>query len=423
MGNEARILNSYQEARDRYIELKVDTEGALEKLSQIRLSLHCWQGDDVTGFENSGAALDASGLKVTGKYPGKARTISELRRDLEMAFRLMPGKHRLNLHAIYGDFSEGRVERNAIEVKHFKTWLEWAAENRLLLDFNATCFAHPLADSGYTLSHRERSVRAFWIEHIKRCREIASSFGRTLKSPSVHNLWIPDGSKDLPADRWTPRAVLKESLEEIYKVEYPREELRDALESKLFGLGSEAYVVGSHEFYLGYALKKGLMPCLDMGHFHPTESVADKISSILQFAREILIHISRGVRWDSDHVAILDDSLRDLALEIVRGSALGRVHLALDYFDASLNRVGAWIIGARSALKSLLFALLEPHSSLAEFEKQGDFMSRMGFQEVLKTMPAGAVWDYHCLKNSVPLETEWMGILKGYEASVLSRRC
>ena len=422
MEKEKSILDAYGDARNRYAELDVDTEDVLEKLNGIQISLHCWQGDDVTGFEWSDSSLEAAGLKVTGQFPGKARSVSELRLDLEEALSLIPGNHRLSLHAIYGDFFNGRVERNAIETKHFESWVEWADENGLKLDFNATCFAHTKADSGNTLSHRDNSIRTFWIEHVKRCRNIASYFGRELKSPCVHNLWIPDGSKDHPVDRWTQRAILKESLDEIYGIEYPREELRDSLESKLFGIGSEAYVVGSHEFYLGYALAKNLMICLDLGHFHPTESVADKISSILQFAEGILLHISRGVRWDSDHVAIFDDDLRALALEIVRGRALERVHLGLDYFDASLNRVGAWIIGARAVLKSFLYALLEPHPSLAEMEREGDFMSRLALQEALKTMPAGSVWDYYCLKKNVPLETEWMKILKDYEDSVLSRR-
>lgn len=423
MEKETSILEAYRDARNRFAELGVDTEDILEKLDGIQVSLHCWQGDDVTGFEQSNGGLEAAGLKVTGHFPGKARSVNELRLDLEKAFSLIPGTHRLNLHAIYGDFFGPSVDRNAIEIKHFKSWVGWAAENGLKLDFNPTCFAHVLADSGCTLSHRDHSIRAFWIEHVKRCRNIASYFGRELKSPCVHNLWIPDGSKDHPVDRWTSRAILKESLDEVYAIEYPQEELQDALESKLFGLGSEAYVVGSFEFYLGYALAKNLMICLDMGHFHPTESVADKISSILQFADRILLHVSRGVRWDSDHVAIFDDDLRALAFEIVRGRSLERVHLALDYFDASLNRVGAWIIGARSVLKSFLFAFLEPHSSLAEMEREGDFISRLALQEALKTMPSGSVWDYFCLKKNVPLETEWMKILKDYENSVLSLRC
>jgi len=419
---EKRILDAYSEARNRYAELGVDTEEALEKLDGIQFSLHCWQGDDVSGFEGNQADLDSAGLKVTGQFPGKARTIGELRQDVEKAFSLIPGSHRLNLHAIYGDFSDERPDRNALEIGHFRSWVEWADMCGLKLDFNATCFAHPKAASGFTLSHMDSGIRNFWIEHVKRCRSIASYFGRELKSPSVHNLWIPDGSKDFPVDRWTPRSHLKKSLDEIYSTEFPREELRDALESKLFGIGSEAYVAGSHEFYLGYALANKIMICLDLGHFHPTESVPDKISSILQFSGGILLHISRGVRWDSDHVAIFDDHLRELSQEIVRGNALDRTHLALDYFDASLNRVGAWIIGGRALLKSLLFALLEPNASLVAMEREGDFISRLGLQEALKTMPVGSVWDYHCLKKNVPYETEWMVTLKEYETSVLSRR-
>jgi L-rhamnose isomerase len=402
--------------------LNVDTDDILKKLDPIQISLPCWQGDDVTGFEDSDSNLDAAGLKATGNFPGKARTVDELRMDLEKAFSQIPGDHRLNLHAIYGDFSREKADRNAIGIGHFTDWVEWAAENGLKLDFNATCFAHPQADSGFTLSHRSSSIRKFWIEHVKRCRLIGSYFGRKLNSPCVHNLWIPDGFKDFPGDRWTPRALLKESLDEIYSETYPWQELRDALESKLFGIGSEAYVVGSHEFYLGYAQEKGLMVCLDMGHFHPTESVADKISSILLFSNGILLHISRGVRWDSDHVPILDDDLRALASEVVRAGALERIHLALDFFDASLNRVGALVIGARAVLKSLLAAFLEPHSRLVKMEQNGDFMSRLALQEAIKTMPAGSVWDYHCLKKNVLLDTDWMDVVKEYEDQVLSKR-
>lgn len=417
-----RISAVYKEAKERYAAFGVDTEAVLDRLAQIQISLHCWQGDDLAGFEKPGAQLQGGGLQVTGSYPGRARNIDELRMDLEKAFSLIPGCHRLNLHAIYGDFQGESVERNAVEPRYYESWVDWARMNRLQLDFNATCFSHPKAESGFTLSHSDPSIRAYWIEHVKRSRLVGAYFGREQDSPCVHNLWIPDGSKDIPVDRWSHRAHLKDSLDEIFSADYTANELRDAVESKLFGLGSEVYVVGSHEFYLGYALNRGLMICLDMGHFHPTESVSDKISSILQFSAELLLHISRGVRWDSDHVVILNDDLRHIAEEIVRGDALKRVHVALDFFDASLNRVGAWVIGARATLKSFLLALLEPSEYLIHMETEGDYFSRLAFLEELKTMPHGAVWDYYCLEKSVPPAEKWMDSIKNYEIQVLEKR-
>jgi L-rhamnose isomerase len=417
-----KVLLAYAEAKDRYANLGVDTEKALEKLEAVQISLHCWQGDDLSGFEKPEARLKGGGLQVTGSYPGRARNIDELRADLEKAFSLIPGNHRLNLHAIYGDFQGKNVERDAIEPKHYESWIQWVKEKHLKLDFNATNFSHPKADSGFTLSHRDKAIRNFWIEHVKRCRFIASYFGKKLKSPSIHNLWIPDGSKDNPVDRWTPRLLLKNSLEMIYSEKYSAEELKDSVESKLFGIGSEAFVAGSHEFYLGFALENSLMVCLDMGHFHPTESVSDKISSILQFSDEILLHISRGVRWDSDHVVILNDDLRHIAEEIVRGNVLEKVHVALDFFDASLNRVGAWVVGARATLKGFLCALLEPLEMLKNLEDEGDFFSRLALLEELKVMPFGAVWDFYCTKKNVPLSNEWIMSVKDYESKILNRR-
>ena len=417
-----KILPAYSEARDRYANLGVDTEKTLEKLENIPISLHCWQGDDLSGFEKPDLRLEGGGLQVTGRFLGRARTIDELRMDLDKAFSLIPGYHRLNLHAIYGDFQSKGVERDAIEPKHYESWVQWARERHLKLDFNATCFSHPKAESGFTLSHQNKGIRDFWIEHVKRCRSIASYFGRKLESPCIHNLWIPDGSKDNPVDRWTPRKLLKNSLETIYKEEFSDSDIKDSVESKLFGIGSEAYVVGSHEFYLGFALENTLMVCLDMGHFHPTESVPDKISSILQFSSELLLHISRGVRWDSDHVVILNDDLRHIAEEIVRGDMVDKVHVALDFFDASINRVGAWIVGVRATLKSFLFALLEPIKLLRSMESGGDHFSRLALLEELKTMPFGAVWDYYCLKKNVPPAGEWMKSVKDYEDQILSHR-
>jgi L-rhamnose isomerase len=422
LSNKTKIEKAYQIAEEQYGRLNVDTERAVAALEEVPLSLHCWQGDDVGGFERPDAALSGGGIQVTGAYPGKARNIMELRSDLEKAFSLIPGRHRLNLHAIYGEFGGKRVDRDKIEPKHFEGWIEWAKRHNLELDFNCTCFSHPKAESGFTLSSKFEAVRAFWIEHVKRCREISAHMGRELGSPCIHNLWIPDGSKDIPADRLTHRALLKESLDEIYATEYPNSEMKDAVESKLFGIGSESFVVGSHEFYLGYALTRGKMLCLDLGHFHPTESIADKVSAILQFSDELLLHMSRGVRWDSDHVVILSDEVRYACEEIIRGKFLEQVHLVLDFFDGSINRVGAWVIGARAVLKGLLIALLEPGKTLRGFEEAGDNFSRLALMEELKTMPFGAVWDYHCLKQGLPAGESWLGEIRRYEKEVLLKR-
>jgi L-rhamnose isomerase len=400
----------------------VDVSAALAKLDGVSLSLHCWQGDDVGGFENPDSSLSGGGIQVTGNYPGKARNVDELRRDLEQAYDLLPGSHRLNLHAIYGEFGGTKVDGNEIRNEHFAGWVEWARANGLGLDFNATCFSHPLAAQGYTLSHRDMVTREFWVEHVKRCRKIASWMGGELGKPCVHNLWIPDGSKDNPVDRLGARERLKGSLYDIFVDEYPVDQLKDAVECKLFGIGSEAFVVGSHEFYMSWALKNKKMVCLDMGHFHPTESVADKVSSLLPFFPEILLHVSRGVRWDSDHVVILGDELRALAQEVVRADALGRVHFALDYFDAEMNRVGAWVTGARAALKALLSALLEPTAMLREWEAEGKFFERLALLEEAKTLPFGAVWDYHCMQNDIPVGAEWIGQVQAYEAGTQAKR-
>ncbi|RJP25789.1 MAG: L-rhamnose isomerase [Candidatus Abyssobacteria bacterium SURF_5] len=422
MKNTANMEKAYQIAKEKYERLDVDTETALAALDAISLSLHCWQGDDVGGFERPGAGLEGGGIQVTGNYPGKARTAAELRSDLEKAYSLIPGLHRLNLHAMYGEFGGRRIERNEIEPHHFEGWIEWAKTQHLKIDFNCTCFSHPKAESGFTLSSKNKDIRQFWIEHVSRCRTISAFIGRELGSPCIHNLWIPDGSKDIPADRLTHRALLKESLDEIYAAEYPVSEMKDSVESKLFGIGSESFVTGSHEFYMGYALKKGKMLCLDLGHFHPTESVADKLSSILLFSDELLLHMSRGVRWDSDHVAILSDDMREVCGEIVRNDFITRVHLALDFFDGSMNRVGAWVIGARAVLKALLIALLEPAETLRNFEEAGDYFSRLALMEELKSMPFGAVWDYHCLRKGLPAGDSWLNEIRRYEVETLRKR-
>jgi len=413
---------AYRLAKARYAEFGVDADAAVEELGRVSLSVHCWQGDDVGGFERPGAALSGGGIQVTGRHPGKARTPAELRADLEKALSLIPGRHRVNLHAIYGEFGGKLVDRDQIEPAHYQGWVQWAKQRGLGLDFNATLFSHPKADDGWTLSSRDPAIRSFWIEHVRRCRAISADIGRELGSPCIHNLWIPDGSKDLPADRWGPRARLKQSLDMIYATDYPAAEMKDAVEGKLFGIGSEAYVVGSHDFYLGYALSRGKMICLDLGHFHPTESVADKIPAVLQFSEELLLHVSRGVRWDSDHVVILNDDLRAIAEEIVRGDALSRVHIGLDFFDGSINRVGAWVIGARATLKGLLAALLEPRDWLWQAEQAGDGFRRLALMEEGKALPLGAVWEYYCLQAGVPAGPEWLDAVREYEAQVTGRR-
>ncbi len=411
----------YLFAQEAYAAIGVDTESALRRLATVPISLHCWQGDDVGGFEQSGD-LAGSGLAATGNYPGKARTMDELRQDLEQAYQLIPGKHRLNLHASYGDFGGRTVERNAIGVAQFQSWIDWAKSHGLGLDFNPTYFAHPKAASGFTLAHADAGIRQYWVEHGIACRRIAAEMGRQLGTTTVTNFWIPDGFKDLPIDRKAPRDRLTASLDAIFAEQLNPRHTLDAVESKLFGLGSESYVVGSHEYYLGYAIKKQKLICLDAGHFHPTESLTDKIGSVLQYVPELLLHVSRGVRWDSDHVVILDDHLRGIMEELVRGDYLGRTHIGLDYFDASINRIAAWAIGTRNAIKALLIALLEPTAQLRTMENAGDFTGRLAVLEDLKSMPFGAVWDEHCRRNNVPVGTAWLENVRVYEKSVLSRR-
>ncbi|GAB4580160.1 MAG: L-rhamnose isomerase [Anaerolineales bacterium] len=414
------IEQAYTLAKERYATLGVDTDQALATLSRVAISLHCWQGDDVGGFENPGRGL-SGGIMATGNYPGKARTPTELRADLDQTYRLIPGKHRLNLHAIYLE-TDHKVERNAIEPKHFASWVDWAKANQHGLDFNPTCFSHPLADDGFTLSHPDPAVRQFWIEHCIASREIGAYFGKALGTPAVTNVWIPDGYKDTPVDRTTPRERLRESLDKVFDKPLDPAHNLDAVESKLFGLGSESYVVGSHEFYLGYAVSRQKLLCLDAGHFHPTETIADKISSTLLYVPELLLHVSRGVRWDSDHVVTLTDELQALMQEIVRGGYLDRVHIGLDFFDASINRVAAWTIGARNTLRALLMALLEPHTTLRALEQSGNFTRRLALLEELKGLPFGAVWDYHCLTQNVPVGYAFMDEIAAYEKNVLSQR-
>ncbi|MGC8782756.1 MAG: L-rhamnose isomerase [Anaerolineae bacterium] len=415
------MTDAYALARERYAALGVDTERALATLAGVSLSLHCWQGDDVGGFESPGGEL-TGGIAATGNYPGKARTAEELRRDLDMVYSLIPGKHRLNLHAIYAETGGRKVERDQLQPEHFAAWADWAKANGHGLDFNPTLFSHPLAAGGMTLASYDEGIRKFWIDHCIACRKIGEYFGRTLGTPCVTNIWIPDGYKDTPVDRKTPRELLKDSLDRILAEKLDRRYNLDAVEGKLFGLGAESYTVGSHEFYLGYAVANRVLLCLDSGHFHPTETIADKISAVLLYLDEILLHVSRGVRWDSDHVVILSDDLQAIMQEIVRGGYLGRVHIGLDYFDASINRVAAWAIGARAALRGLLMALLEPLDQLRALERSGDFTARLALLEELKGLPWSAVWDYHCLQHGAPVGYRFLDEVRAYEKRELARR-
>ncbi len=426
-----QIRGAYALARERYAAFGVETGAALDALARVPISLHCWQGDDVSGFENPGGEL-GGGLAATGNYPGRARNAVELRRDLDKAYSLIPGVHRLNLHAIYAETGGRRVERNELRPEHFSAWLDWARQNGHGIDFNPTCFSHPLAESGFTLASYDEVVRDFWIEHCIACRKIGEHFGRELGTPTptmgskatpcVTNIWIPDGFKDIPVDRKTPRLLLKDSLDKILAAKIDPAYNLDSVEAKLFGIGSESYIVGSHEFYLGYAISNDVLLCLDSGHFHPTEVVSDKLSSVLAFLDRVLLHVSRGVRWDSDHVVILSDELRAIMQEIVRGGYLERVHVGLDFFDASINRVAAWVIGTRNAQRALLLALLEPIAQLRELETSGDYSGRLALLEELKGLPYGVVWDYFCLRQNVPVGIGFLDAIREYERQELSKR-
>lgn len=421
MANKKNIENAYELAKQSYAAIGVDTEKAMSALAKIAVSLHCWQGDDVGGFENPDGEL-GGGIMATGNYMGKARTADELRTDLEKAYSLIPGKHRLNLHAIYAETNGKKVDRNELAPEHFTNWIAWAKENGLGLDFNPSYFSHPKADAGFTLASLDKGIRDFWIEHGIACRKISEQMGKDTGKTCVTNIWIPDGYKDIPIDRKKHRELLKDSLDKILVEKIDPKNHLDAVECKLFGIGSESYVVGSHEFYMGYAAKNDTLLCLDAGHFHPTEVISDKISSVLTFIDEILLHVSRGVRWDSDHVVVLTDELQAIAQEIVRGNFTERVHIGLDFFDASINRIAAWTIGTRCMIKALLMALLEPTDSLRKLEVEGNFTERLAMLEELKTLPFGAVWDYYCLRSDVPVGTDWITEAKKYETEVLSKR-
>ncbi len=417
---EKGVREDYERAREAYAELGVDTGGALEALEEVSLSLPCWQADDVRGFEGREGG-PGGGLQVTGSRPGRPRNPEELRADLAKALSLVPGRHRVNLHAMYGEFA-GKADRDGIGPEHFRGWVDWARTLGAGLDFNATCFAHPKADGGFTLASPDEGIRSFWVEHVRRAREVGAWMGRELGGTCLHNLWIPDGTKDLTTCRFRFRERLFDSLDRIYAERFEPGELKDSLESKLFGIGTEAFTAGSHEFYLLYAMERGIFPCLDTGHFHPTESVADKISSLLLFFPEFLLHLSRGIRWDSDHVVILDDPLAETAAEAVRAGALDRIHWALDFFDAGLNRVGALVLGARAVQKALLLALLEPLERMRAKEEAGDRFGLLALREAWKELPAGAVWRRFCLEKGVPWGAALVEEVDAYEKEVLLKR-
>ncbi|MDR0329062.1 MAG: L-rhamnose isomerase [Planctomycetaceae bacterium] len=412
------IEKLYAVSKERYAALGVDTDKALETLKGIPLSLHCWQADDVGGFENQGGDL-TGGIQVTGNYPGKARNMDELRADIQKAKSLIAGSHRLSLHEIYGDFQGKVVDRDEVEPVHFQSWMDWAQEHDWKLDFNSTSFSHPKSEN-LTLANPRKDIRDFWIEHTKRCRAVSDAIGKFQGSPCIMNLWIHDGSKEVPANRLKYRRLLEQSLDEIFAESFRH--MKDCIEAKLFGIGLESYTVGSYDFYLGYGVKNGKIVTLDTGHFHLTESVADKISSMLLFTSEIMLHVSRPVRWDSDHVVIVNDDLLDLAREIVRCRALGRVHIGLDYFDATINRVGAYVVGSRSVQKALMQALLEPSARLEQYEDENRLFERLAWQEELKNMPWNAVWDMFCLQNTVPVGNDYISEILKYEEEVTSKR-
>ncbi len=416
-----RVEQAYRLAKECYAAWGVDTEVALARLATVPISLHCWQGDDVNGFERQVDQI-GGGLAVTGNYPGRAQTPDQLRDDLQQALSLIPGRHRLNLHASYAEPGGKPVPRNELGPEHFRGWIDWARQQGLGLDFNPTYFAHEKANDGLTLAHPDPGIRQFWIQHGIACRQIAATMGRMLGTPSVMNVWIPDGYKDQPADRQGPRQRLTESLDAVFAEPLDPNWIRDAVEAKLFGIGSEAYVVGSHEFYLGYAITRNKLLCLDAGHFHPTEVISDKISAVMLWLDQLLLHVSRGVRWDSDHVVTLTDELQAIAQELVRGDYLHRVHIGLDFFDASINRVAAWVIGTRCMIKALLMALVEPIDLLQQAESSGDLTARLALQEEFKTLPYGAVWDYYCLKSGVPVSRLWLDDIQRYEVDVLAKR-
>ncbi len=412
------VKKAYELAKERYAQIGIDTDSILEQIKQIPISIHCWQADDVAGFENPDGQL-TGGIQATGNYPGKARTMEELRSDILKATTLVAGTHRVNVHAIYGEFGGEFVDRDQIEVKHFQGWIDWAKKHNLKLDFNSSSFSHPKSGD-LTLSNPDPEIRNFWIEHTKRCRAISEAIGEAQGDPCIMNLWIHDGSKDTTVNRLEYRRLLKDSLDQIFEQKY--DNMKDCIESKLFGIGAESYTVGSHDFYMGYGVTNQKMVTLDTGHFHLTESVADKISSLLLFTPEIMLHVSRPVRWDSDHVTTMNDDTLELAKELVRCDALDRVHIGLDYFDASINRIGAYVVGIRATQKCLLQALLEPIQQLREYEGCGQLFERLALLEESKSLPWNAVWDMFCQVNNVPVGEDYIADVQTYEAEVTSKR-
>ncbi len=419
--NKELIISEYENAKKRYEALGINVEEAVEKLGNLSISIHCWQADDVTGFENPDGEL-TGGIQATGNYPGKSRTIQELRNDLEKVFSLIPGKHRVSLHAIYGDFGGEFVDRDQIEPKHFQSWIDWALKNDVKIDFNSTFFSHEKSNSGYTLSDFDPEIRNFWKEHLRRCRRIAAEIGKQQGDPCIHNIWIPDGEKDKTVSRYERRKLLVESLDEVLAEEISTEYLKDCLECKLFGIGSESFVTGSHEFYMGYTVKNNMMLTLDAGHFHPTEVISDKLSSMLLFVPELNLHVSRPERWDSDHVVILNDELMAIAQEIVRSGYMERVHIGLDYFDASINRIGAYVVGIRSTQKAMLQALLEPTGKLRDFEKEDKRFERLALLEELKALPWSAIYNYICMQYGVTIGDTFISEIQKYENEITSKR-
>lgn len=414
------VEERYQDAKARYAEIGVDTDAALKKLQDVKISMHCWQGDDVKGFLNPDGEL-TGGIMATGDYPGAAHTPEQLRQDIEKAFSLIPGKHKLNLHAIYLDTDEP-VDLNEIEPKHFEKWAKWANEQGVGLDFNPTFFSHPMMKDGMTLAHPDQDVRDFWIEHGKRSRKIAEYLGKETGQTCINNFWMPDGMKDNPIDRYSPRKRMMESLDEIFTEELNEEYTQEAVESKLFGLGAEAYTVGSHEFYMSYGLTRDKLICLDAGHFHPTEVISNKLSSLALFSKGIMLHVSRPVRWDSDHVVIMDDELQEIGKEIVRNDLLAKTNIGLDFFDATINRVAAWVVGTRNTQKALLKAMLEPIEDLKEMELELDYTKRMALTEELKDFPYADVWNYFCEQNDAPVGMDWYEEVMNYERDILATR-
>ncbi|MCY1719543.1 L-rhamnose isomerase [Prolixibacteraceae bacterium Z1-6] len=416
------VKKAYEIAKEQYAAIGVDTEAAMKKMSELTISLHCWQTDDVGGFETPDATLSGGGIQTTGNYPGKAKSVADVRQDLEKVMSLLPGKQRVNLHAIYGEFHGEIVDRDQVELKHFQGWIDWCKEQGIGMDFNGTFFAHPKAAEGFTLSSKNEEIRQFWVEHLKRCRAISAEAGKQLGTPCVHNTWVPDGSKDTPIDRNGYRTLLQKSLDEGMATKYPKEYMKDAVESKTFGIGLESMTVGSNEFYVGYAVKNNILMCIDNGHYHPTEIAGDKISAVLQYVDGLLLHVTRPVRWDSDHVVTLNEEIQLIASEIVRNDFMSRVNVGLDFFDASINRIGAYVTGTRAAQKAFLIAMLEPTKDLVAVEEAGKNFERLAMLEELKTMPFAAVWDYYCLQEGVPTGAGYISEIQKYEEEVLSKR-